>query len=318
MNNSESRVKTAICLLQKYKQQLDGPLWEKYCEHLLRREYGFKEFTFVPAEDRGDHGIEFFTSDGTIYQCYFPNPDCSMAEYKKKVNKKINDDLAKLDKYRTEIKKLIGDLKITHWILMIPEVKSRDLIKKCKLKEKDLRAKNISFIDPNFQVKIETDESFPESALAARHLVLDTVDLEVNPVSNIEIELWVNSNSVFHENLKRKSSNILKERATDSFKEQQVTKYIQLNELLDYYRAVFPQIEADILIKAIESLDHIQNDFYYCGITPQEAMRDLLSFNRASFQNSNHNISSRNIELLATGHIAKWLAECNLEFIINE
>ncbi|NNB47062.1 hypothetical protein [Pseudomonas chlororaphis] len=317
MTDSESQVKTAVCLLQKYKQQLDGPLWEKYCEHLLRKEYGFKEFTSVPAEDRGDHGIEFFTSDGTIYQCYFPKPDYSMAEYKKKINKKISDDLAKLEEYKVEIGKLIGDLKITHWILMIPEIKSRDLIKKCKLKEKEVRKKNIDFIDPQFQVKLETDESFPESALAARHLVLDTVDLEVNPVSHVDIELWVNSNSVFHENLKRKSTNILKERATESFKEEQVKKYIQLNELLDYYRAVFPQIETDILIKAIESLDHIQNDFYYCGLSPQEAIRDLLKLNRNSFQNSNHNISTRNIELLATGHLAKWLAECNLEFIIN-
>ncbi|POA29118.1 hypothetical protein C1887_20730 [Pseudomonas sp. GW456-R21] len=241
-----------------------------------------------------------------------------MAEYKKKVTKKITDDLKKLEKYKVEIKKLIGDLKITHWILMIPEIKSRDLIKKCKVKEKEVRLQSLDFIDNFFQVKIETDESFPEAALTARHLVLEKVDLEVNPVSHVDIENWMSSNSTFHENLKRKSNAILKDRATEIFKEEQVTKYIQLNELMDYYRAVFPQIETDIFVQAIESLDRTKSDFHYGGLTPQEVLKELLKLNRDSFLNSNHNISTRNIELLATGHLAKWLAECNLEFVIYE
>ncbi len=303
--------------LNQYKRGLDGNQWEKYCEHLLRKEYGHKNFTFVPAEDRGDHGIEFFTADGVIYQCYFPKPDSSMADYKKKTIKKISDDLGKLEKYENEIQALLGDLEINHWILMIPEIKSRELIKKCKEKEKALRLRGLKFLDSNIRIKIETDESFPESALYARNFTPGPVHINLNKVSSFEIQDWIAANSIFHDNLKRKSTSIIKNRATQKFREEQVTQYIQLEELIDYYRNTFPQIGSEVIVKALEALERIRNQFHYGGVEADKILSELLNLTQEMFKNTAHNISTQNVALLASGHIAKWLAECDLEFAID-
>lgn len=81
-------------------EQLTAKGWEGFCARMLRHHYGANNFWEVPDADRGDLGLEFFTIDGTIFQCYYPDKNAYMAAYKKKVQNKIGDDLKKLKKKR--------------------------------------------------------------------------------------------------------------------------------------------------------------------------------------------------------------------------
>ena len=61
-----------------------------------------------------------------------------MGIYKKRIQKKINDDLKKLKENEKEILKLIDDIKINQWVLLTPEFKSKDLISYCNKKKKEV------------------------------------------------------------------------------------------------------------------------------------------------------------------------------------
>ena len=101
--------------------------WEYFCEMMLRHHCGVKNFFIVPDEDSGDLGLEFFSVQGTIFQCYFPEMGIEMKLYKKRIQKKINDDLKKLEENKVKIKALLDEIKINQWVLLTPENKSKDL-----------------------------------------------------------------------------------------------------------------------------------------------------------------------------------------------
>ncbi|OOZ38858.1 hypothetical protein BOW53_13965 [Solemya pervernicosa gill symbiont] len=79
--------------MSSFTENMTKKEWEVFCEIMLRYHYGQPYFWSVPDEDSGDYGIEFYTADGTIFQCYYPDLSVDMATYKKKIQKKINDDL---------------------------------------------------------------------------------------------------------------------------------------------------------------------------------------------------------------------------------
>lgn len=121
-------------------EQLTPKEWEKFCARMLRYHYGVNNFWAVPDTDQGDLGLEFFIIDGTLYQCYYPDKNADMAAYKKKVQKKIRDDLQKLKTNEVEIAKMLDGIvdKVRRWVLLIPEMKSKELIKYCNTKKKEL------------------------------------------------------------------------------------------------------------------------------------------------------------------------------------
>lgn len=58
--------------MSSYTDDMSEKEWEAFCEKMLRFHYGQANFWSVPDQDSGDFGIEFYTADGTIFQCYYP------------------------------------------------------------------------------------------------------------------------------------------------------------------------------------------------------------------------------------------------------
>lgn len=152
--------------------------WEDFCEVMLRQHFGAKNFYPVPDQDGGDLGLEFFTVEGTLFQCYYPEQGIEMNIYKKRIQKKINDDLKKLKENEKDIKKLLDNIVINQWVLLTPENKSKDLITYCNKKKKEVIAKDISYIDiEKFSVKIETAYSYPAGKLYAQGVYDNAIDI---------------------------------------------------------------------------------------------------------------------------------------------
>ena len=63
--------------MSSFIENLSPKEWENFCEVMLRQHYGAKNFYPVPDQDGGDLGIEFYTADGTIFQCYYPEKELS-------------------------------------------------------------------------------------------------------------------------------------------------------------------------------------------------------------------------------------------------
>lgn len=295
---------------------MDGDEWEGFCERMLRHEFTWKNFVSVPHKDRGDHGIEFFTKCGVIFQCYYPDPTYSMADYKKHVQKKINEDLKKLSDYEVEIKKMLGDVLITEWVLVVPEVKSRELIKHCMKKEKSLP--KLSFFSTNgVSVKIETDDSFPSGSLYSRTFIGEEINIPLEDVETADAEAWKQSNSSFYDNICRKTLKVSKN-GIENLRTELIKNYLRLEELMDAYRDQFPDLHTEVNNIALANLQTLKNDNLFDQQEPRQVLSSLLKLNRETISKIEQRISPQNNEAFSSGFIARWLAECKMDFIINE
>jgi len=301
--------------MSSYTDDMTEKEWEVFCEIMLRHHYGQSNFWSVPDEDSGDFGIEFYTADGTIFQCYYPNLSVDMKKYKQKIQKKINDDLKKLKKYEKGIGGMLGDIKVKQWVLLTQEMKSKDLLTYCNKKKKETLAEGISYIsDKKFQVKIETADSFPTGKLFAQNMYLKTIDIPLFEVSDSERTLWKGGNAEFSGNIVRKSDAMMGE-SSDKFQDRIVTKYIQIDKFLDKLREDHPDLHNQIEDSARAQLESMQDESILESDFDKKFVQKIVDSNKEAFEKYSKYLSDNNKQSLSFGFLSKWIAECYMDFV---
>lgn len=300
--------------ISAYIENLSPKEWEAFCAIMLRYHYTSKNFWEVPDEDQGDLGLEFFTIDGTLFQCYYPDLNVNMAAYKKKIQKKIREDLNKLEKYESEISALLDDITVKQWVLIIPEMKSKDLIKYCNKKKKEMLKKNLSFIDSiSFQVKIETSASFPEGELFAKGIYSKAIDIPLAEVTATDKAAWQQGNSEFSANIERKSNALIGNKS-EPFQDRVVTKYIQIEKFLDQLREDHPDLHELVEDSARAQLESMKDESLLQDSLDKEFVKNIVKSNSDSFSKHSKFMSDKNMQSLSFGYLSKWLAECYMDF----
>jgi hypothetical protein len=300
--------------MNSFINNLSPKEWETFCEVMLRYHFGQKNFYPVPDQDSGDLGIEFYTADGTIFQCYYPDQGIEMSEYKKRIKKKIHADLKKLSTNETKIKNLLDETKINQWVLLTPENKSKDLIPYCNKKKKYVIGKHISYIDEvHFSVRIETANSFPEGKLYAQGVYNKAIDIPLQEVTSLDKSSWQSCHSVFNTNIKRKSLSLMGEDPS-LFQDKVVTKYIQINKFLDQLRTDHPDLHELIEDSARAQLENMQEESLFESDIDKKFVQGIVKSNKNAFAKHSKFMSDKNMQSLSFGYLSKWIAECYMDF----
>lgn len=288
--------------------------WEVFCEDMLRYHYGARNFWLVPDQDSGDLGLEFFTVDGTLFQCYCPEHGVEMKMYKKKIQKKINDDLKKLKDNEHEISVLLDEILINQWVLLTPENKSKDLISYCNKKKKEIVSENISYIDnDNFIVKIETSDSYKDGKIYAQSVFTSAIDIPLLEVTEDEKLKWVSCNSEFSDNIGRKSDALMGE-SSSKFKGVVVEKYMQIDKFLESLRNDHPDLYALVEDSARAQLENMKETSVFSSSIDKEFVQNVVEENKKAFSKHSKIMSANNMQSLSFGYLSKWLAECYMDF----
>jgi hypothetical protein len=288
--------------------------WENFCEVMLRQHFGAKNFIPVPDQDHGDLGIEFFTIDGTLFQCYYPEQGIEMKLYKKRIQKKINDDLNKLKENEVAIAEILDDVVLNQWVLLTPENKSKELISYCNKKKKEVIGKNISYIDAeNFVVKIETADSYPHGKLYAQGVYNKAINIPLLEVTAHHKHTWKTCNSEFSKNIVRKSNSLMGDNS-DKFQDTVVAKYIQIVKFLDQLRIDHPDLHELVEDSARAQLENMKEKSLFGSALDNKFVQGIVDGNKEAFIKHSKFMSDTNIQSLSFGYLSKWLAECYMDF----
>ena len=289
--------------------------WEKFCERMLRHKYGQRYFFPVPDNDSGDLGIEFFTSCGTIFQCYFPDPSVGINEWKLRIKNKIRDDLKKLKDNEKDILQILDGVEIDQWVLLTPRDLSRKILPYCNTKKRELLKEPPSFLNPDkFIVKLETPDTYPDSKIYALSNSPQLIHIDLPRVTQGDKEAWVDANSdtEFLGNIDRKSINIMAEKAPQ-FKERVIQKYIQMENFLQELRENYPDQHVQLEDTAWALLDRLQ-DLAVTETPDADFIQRVLQENRKAFEQYTKLFSERNLSAMSFGYLSKWIAECYMDF----
>ncbi len=291
-----------------------GDEWQQYCSQLLALRHG-ESYQRVPDRDRGDFGIEGFTSDGLLYQCYAAQDPLSPGDLYSKQRDKMTADLKKLQDNDATIARLTRPCKIRIWVLLVPRCDTKRLIEHASEKAEQLRSAGLESLDPNFVVRVLTSDDFqPEVSkleVVARALLPSTLE-----PSNEEVDSWPDQDPTGAEKLGRKVEALDGENESDRRSQLLnafIRHYLQAAAMGDTLRRLHPQVwerlnherEArERVLAAAQLLNQSQ-----AGNTIISEV-DLM---HARIESVIPPLAGGQAEQLAWGIVAEWLIRCPLE-----
>lgn len=123
----------------------DGKDWQAFARQIVQMRHGAQNVQPVPDRVKGDAGLEFFTTDGCLYQCYAPEEVFDVAKASSAVKAKATRDLRKLKSNEAIIAGIVGNLKFNRWIILCPFLDDKDVIRHIAAKVNEFECHKLSF-----------------------------------------------------------------------------------------------------------------------------------------------------------------------------
>ncbi|WP_342165026.1 hypothetical protein [Methylobacterium sp. SD21] len=144
----------------RYQRAWGGIEWQEYAFRLVQIRHGATNVQRVPDRVRGDGGLEFFTTDGCLIQCYAPEETSDTAKAASRMKAKATRDLLKLISNRNVIDSMLGGIKASRWFLLCPFLDDKSVITHVRKKASEVAAKGLPFLDADFQGLVHCQEDF--------------------------------------------------------------------------------------------------------------------------------------------------------------
>ena len=294
--------------------EVDGREWEAYCQQLFRLKHR-ETYQEVPAKYGGDFGVEGFTTDGLLFQCYCPDDEPSGRDLYEDQRDKITKDIGKLIKNYEKIVKL-GSGPIQQWNFVTPKYDSKDLLFHCRKKEQEVQNLNKPEFNSDFSIRILVEDDFipeRENLIATGVKKIDPIDAEI---TDEELDQWLNSNNEIVDRIRRKVAKITSEPAKQAvLTEKIVSSFLvgkneieNLNSNYPTTHQKFKQLKASIEKETAMLCLASPED-------PKECFRKILKDYESSLDQEFLNCMAKSlIKTLTQEAIADWLGSCSLDF----
>lgn len=297
--------------------ELDGPGWERHCQKLLKVKYGDDGYQEVPSRFGGDLGIEGFTRSGIAFQCYCPDGNPPPKKLYEEQRDKITRDLRKLRKYKDQLVKLLGDIRISEWHFLTPRYDSRHLVAHCQKKTQDVRSwRNCHHIGRSFTVLLKDEEHF----IHEREVVLNGIDYQItiDPPGwseTDEEELIRQHNTIFRTIDEKLEVVISDENRRRRYSALNIEKYLRgqnvLNEMLRQFPDHYQKLQR-IKRAHAEKVEHDSIMQIERGMALVKAAWEAYEEELNSQFGGKLDPQTRTI--LVSEAISSWLVECPLTF----
>ena len=196
-----------IEFIQRYLSS--GEEWEKLCNSCYRIRYQEQGYQEIPAKYKGDGGIEGFTKNGIVYQCYCPEKTYTDDELYEHMRDKMTEDVSKfISKDYEPVLKRLGIHNVREWHFFVPEYRDKRILehaekkRKAVLEYKKRNSKQCDYISEDFTITIKVIDDFKlELSKIIRNDYDSKIDLTVLRKKNVD---WTNCDSAKVNNVKRK------------------------------------------------------------------------------------------------------------------
>ncbi|RHA75766.1 hypothetical protein DW918_11065 [Eubacterium ventriosum] len=312
-------------ILDFYDGNLDGDSWEDLCQSCYRIKYQEQHYTEIPAVHGGDAGIEGFTKNGIVNQCYFPERNYTDDELHKHLRDKMTKDIGKLLENKEEYAKL-GVPVIHEWHFIIPMYKDSRIIKHAETKRKEvLRAKKdnpkqYDYIADDFNIVIKVADDFKfEITKTIRESLTDTkLNVAVRQVKETD---WEKCDSEKVENIKRKVKTVMNDVSEEDeyYKEAidtYIKSYIKGLEIMRILRTSYAAIYEDVygLEQAYKTQVSLKTGMNMDKSMNSKIFNDILDDFERKLSETCQYFNAASILELKIDIISMWLADCTLKF----
>ena len=295
----------------------DGKEWQKYIEELLVLHYGPEDFQRIPDECQGDLGLEAFTRSGNGIQCYAPQGRLTIKQRYEKHRIKLSVDISKLMQNQDGLKAVLGQTVLKRWFFIIPEHDNKQLIVFANKKSREVCAKSLPYIAPDFEIQVHDDGSFP----SARNKLLGIPDvaiaLDIPQADPTQIQDWAAENDTLIQIVDGKLahlSTLTSRKRRIEFRNLLVARSIEGENILEQIRTISPDCYERIIEIKSARASSLAMENYTSTIDPSDRLNAVVTDYTATLRNEVRVLPRGADTILGYEAISEWLAQCNLDF----
>jgi hypothetical protein len=296
---------------------VEGIAWEVRVKRWLKLRYPNGDFVELPAGHGGDRGIEGYSIDGNVYQCYGPREGLDIGPLYEKQRDKLTEDIGKFVRNHEQLSKIFPDsFKVRKYCFTVPKHESAELVRHANSQSKRVFDAGLTYVAPDFRVVILHLEDFLPERNAEQRLGLTKLQIEFEDVEQGVIEQWAVEHDDGVKNLDRKIRSYTGE--------QQSWK---VSEIRDHW--IEANIRSDNALAKLRS----RSEVVWERLVTIKRTQEKLLFRRygkipANFNEADRaaeqlasemitqvpNLDRMGAETLATGIVGEWLHKCSLDF----
>lgn len=314
-------------ILDFFKDELNGDTWEELCQSCYRIKYQDQHYTEIPASYRGDAGIEGFTRNGIVNQCYCTEKAFSDDDLYNHQRDKMTTDIGKLidPDYKKRLKKL-GVPQIHEWHFVIPYYKDSRIIQHAETKRQEVlktkkdNPEQYDYIADDFIVVIKQAEDFKfEITRTIRESITDKkLNVAVREVKDID---WSLCDSEKVNNIRRKVKAVMDDaEESDPVLNQVVNMYIESYikgmEIMKMLRVSYAAIYEDVhgLEQAYKKQVALKTGMNTNKSMNSQIFNEILNDFEVHLKDTCGYFDSASIIELKIDIVSMWLADCSMLF----
>jgi hypothetical protein len=289
--------------------------WEQWIDRLLKARYGHTGYQRVPARVRGDLGIEGYSTDGCVYQCYSPTEPLSTEQRYAKHRIKMTEDIGKFIAYKDELSSLFSTMMIKRWILLIPLYDDKAILLHAAKKTEAVRAARLPYVDDDFRVHV-ADASYFEveaNALAAISPVL-IAPLPNDPQPG-DVTDWADANPQQLDVLDEKIARIpgLPAGKRAEFRDSLVERYIHGQNTLHGFHEMWPELAEVIVQSKRARASSLALECALSTVPGNDLVLGVFRDYARQLQQSVSGLPETTAHALGWDAVVEWLFTCPLE-----
>lgn len=297
----------------------DGDSWEAIMQICFRLKYEDEHYQPIPASS-GDCGIEGFTKQGKVFQCYCPDNNLSSKDLYEKQRDKITTDLNKLNLYKKKLSKFLNGVVIKEWIFVTPESRMNDLVLHCNTKTEEIKKLTLHFIDPDFKVIIHDIDNFAKEIPIALNAEGQKLFIDKKKLEDGSIIKWKDQEIDLAANAIRKHSKRFAQDATgvdkkvNKLTDATIESFLDQNTILSRWQQLHPDDYEKFLILLSQIEKEVEELCMFPADDNNELYKSLRNLVKEKLTSNFSYLNEMTIDNLTNGAIADWLLRCPLDF----
>lgn len=290
--------------------------WQDLITRLLTLKYGVGEFMPIPDTVQGDCGLEGFTRDGKVFQCYAAEEPLNAHDLTVKQKAKITRDIGKLVQYKDQLIGLLGPTVIKEWILVVPRWEDKALLAHAEEKLRLIRGQGLPFISPTIVPGICTCESFIVERQQLVQAGRESLRIAANLADPTHVEDWVSANDELVARLDKKAMAIRHQDASTAreLRDVSVKLYLEGQNALAKLRSDYPEL--------FETVDRIKKDKEHFLVAeslttsslPPDYWRETRDSLETELTKALSGLDRFTVRQFVHEAVADWLIRCPLNF----
>ena len=297
-----------------YRRNWDGVTWQRYGLVLAQARHGAQNVQRVPDKVQGDGGLEFFTLDGCLYQCYAPEEPDNTAKASSAMKQKATRDLQKLLTNKQFLCKLLTGLSFNRWILFCPFLDDKSVISHVREKGAEVCSVGLPFLSPNFEALVQSQDDFELEIARLREMPIGP-DLSVAAPTEQAVEACVATPlGVTLDDKLRRAFPTASDARRVKIRRTYVLNHIKRENTLTSLRNEHPTLWE----RAWQTINAEESRLEILGAAgasaPAARLEESLNRIESGLKRDLPHVAQATVSEISTGTLSDWLMRCPLDF----